>query len=327
MRFYTGKHKYYCGIDLHTRKMYLCIVDASGEVMLHRNITGSPKPFLEAIAPFRDDLAVCTECMHCWYWVSDLCAEEGIPFVLGHVLYMKAIHGAKKKNDRVDSEKIAHLFRAGLIPQSYVYPRELRSTRDLLRRRSRLVRQRSKLLNHIHTTNSQNNLESFDKRITYPKNRKSQLPNRFSDPAIQCSVDIDCELIDLYDQKIRKIESFIEHHVKVHDPQHYYLLRSIPGVGKILALTLLYEIHDIARFPSVGNFASFARLVKCQHQSGDKTLGYGGKKMGNVHLKWAFSEASVLSLTIESASQAVERSTPEATRQSQSSYADGKQAR
>lgn len=296
MRFYTGKHAHYCGIDLHTRKMYLCIVDRDGEVLFHRNIDAKPEPFLEAVAPYRDDLVVCTECMHCWYWIADLCADEGIPFVLGHALYMKAIHGAKKKNDKVDSERIAHLLRSGMIPQSYVYPRALRSTRDLLRRRARFVSARSQLLHHIQTTNAQCNLEPFEKRITYASNRVEQLSDRFEDPVIQTSIDCDCELLELYDLEIRRLEGFLEKRVKAHDPRAYYLLRSIPGIGKILAMTIIYEIHDIDRFETVGSFASYSRLVKCPHSSNDKLHGYGDAKIGNVYLKWAFSEAAVLSL-------------------------------
>ena len=119
MRFYTKQHKYYCGIDLHTRVMYLCILNASGETVLHRNVAARPEPFLKAVAPYRDELVVGAECMFAWYWLADLCEDEGIPFVLGHALYMKAIHGGKVKNDRVDSLKIATLLRGGMFPMAY----------------------------------------------------------------------------------------------------------------------------------------------------------------------------------------------------------------
>ncbi len=109
MRFYIKQRKYYCGIDLHARFMYLCILDQAGTVVLHKNLPTSPEAFLQAIDRFREDLVVGAECVFCWYWVADLCAREGIEFVLGHALYMKAIHGAKDKNDRVDSRKIARL--------------------------------------------------------------------------------------------------------------------------------------------------------------------------------------------------------------------------
>lgn len=118
MQFYTGQHRYYCGIDLHARQMYVCIVNQEGAILVHQNIKTDPTCFLELIAPYRDDLAVAVECIFTWYWLADLCAREGIPFVLGHALYMKAIHGGQVKNDRIDSQKIALLLRGGMLPQA-----------------------------------------------------------------------------------------------------------------------------------------------------------------------------------------------------------------
>ncbi len=135
MRFYTQQHQYYCGIDLHARSIYLCIMDQSGKILLHRNMRANPSSFLKAVAPYREDLVVSVECMFTWYWLADLCRREKIAFVLGHALYMKAIHGGKAKNDWIDALKIATLLRGGMIPQAYVYPPEMRATRDLLRRR------------------------------------------------------------------------------------------------------------------------------------------------------------------------------------------------
>ena len=111
MRFYNGQHRYYCGVDLHTRRMYLCILDHEGNTRLHRNVRAKPHDFLSAIESFRDDLVVGAECMFTWYWLADLCLDEKIKFLLGHALYMKAIHGGKKKDDKLDSEKIARLMR------------------------------------------------------------------------------------------------------------------------------------------------------------------------------------------------------------------------
>ena len=296
MRFYAGKHRHYCGIDLHTRSMYVCVVDQEGRVLLHKNLPADPAALLAALLPFRDGLVVAAECMHCWYWVADLCAEEEIPFVLGHALFMKAIHGAKAKNDRIDSEKIAQLLRSGLLPKAYVYPREMRSTRDLLRRRSYLVRQRTELLSHVQTVNNQHNLPALQKRITCEANRAEILDRFANEPQLAAAIAADCAVIDAIEERIRLLELHLERCAKVQDAQAFYLLRSLPGVGKILALTILYEIHDIDRFATVGDFASYARLVKCAHTSAGKMSGYGGSKMGNAHLKWAFSEAAVLLL-------------------------------
>src|SRR5216683_3709363 len=113
MRFYNRQHRHYCGIDLHVKTMYVCILDAAGHVLVHRNVKSTPEAFLEIVAPYRDDLVVAAECMFTWYWLADLCAAEGLGFVLGHALAMKAIHGGKAKNDMIDSHKIASLLRGG----------------------------------------------------------------------------------------------------------------------------------------------------------------------------------------------------------------------
>jgi transposase len=302
MRFYTRSHKFYCGIDLHARTMYLCILNQEGESLLHRNMKAAPEPFLQAIAPYRDDLVVCVACLFTWYWLADLCAHEGIPFVLGHALYMKAIHGGKAKNDKIDAHKIAVLLRGGMLPQAYVYPATMRATRDLLRRRMHLVRKRAELLAHIQQTNSQYNLPEIGKQLAYKANRAG-VAERFPEPAVQKSMALDLTLIDTYDHLVTDLELDLVSTAKAHDAQTFYRLRSIPGVGKILALVLLYEIHDINRFPRVQEFVSYCRLVKCAKESAGKRYGTSGKKIGNAYLKWAFSEAAVLFLRNNPAGQ------------------------
>jgi len=295
MRFYTQQHPFYCGIDLHARSMYLCILNRDGQTVLHRNMPSAPEPFLAAIAPYRNELVVGAECIFCWYWLADLCAQESIAFVLGHALYMKAIHGGKAKNDKIDSYKIAGLLRGGMFPQAYVYPADMRSTRDLLRRRMHLMRERANLLAHVQNTNSQYNLPQIGKKIAYKANRAG-VAERFVDPAVQQSVAVDLDLIGYLDTTLNELELSITKLAKVHDGQVFYLLRSVPGIGKLLALVILYEIHDIHRFPRVQDFASYCRLVKCAKESAGKHYGYSGKKIGNAFLKWAFSEAAVLYL-------------------------------
>jgi transposase len=302
MRFYTQQHRFYCGIDLHARSMYVCIMSQDGDILVHRNLKAAPEPFLKAIAPYRDGLVVAVECIFTWYWLADLCAQEGIPFVLGHALYMKAIHGGKAKNDKIDSQKIAALLRGGMLPQAYVYPAKMRATRDLLRRRIHLMRQRAELLAHVQQTNSQYNLPEIGKNIAYKANRLG-VAERFADPAVQQSIEVDLTLITYYDELLSGLELSIVQSAKQHEANTFCRLRSIPGVGKILALVLLYEIHDIRRFPRVQDFVSYCRLVKCAKESAGKRYGTSGKKIGNAYLKWAFSEAAVLFLRNNPAGQ------------------------
>jgi transposase len=295
MRFYTKQHQFYCGIDLHARTMYLCVLNQAGEIMLHRNMKAAPEPFLKAITPYREDIVVSVECIFTWYWLADLCAREGIPFVLGHALYMRAIHGGKAKNDKIDAHKIALLLRGGMLPQAYVYPAQMRATRDLLRRRMHLMRKRAELLAHIQNTNSQYNLPEFGKKLAYKANRQG-VAECFPDPAVQKSIEVDLALIDHYDRLLSDLELYIVNTAKQHDANTFYRLRSVPGIGKILSLVLLYEIHDIHRFPRVQEFVSYCRLVKCARESAGKRYGTSGTKIGNAYLKWAFSEAAVLFL-------------------------------
>jgi transposase len=297
MRFYIQPHGFYCGVDLHARTMYLCILDHAGQIVLHKEIAAEPAAFLQAVAPFRDNLVVACECLFCWYWLADLCAAENIAFVLGHALYMRAIHGGKAKDDKIDAEKIARLLRGGNLPMAYAYPKGQRETRDLLRRRMYLVHKRAEVIAHLVNTNSQYNLPPFGKKLIYAKNRQAlKLPERFADPSVRLSAQVDLQLIDAYDEIITDVELYLERAVKVDDADTYYRLRSIPGIGKILGLVLLYEIHDIRRFATAGQFLSYARLVRPKKTSAGKVTGGGGNKIGNAHLKWAFSEAACLLL-------------------------------
>jgi transposase len=262
----------------------------------------APEPFLKAVAPYRDGLVVAVECIFTWYWLADLCAQEGIPFVLGHALYMKAIHGGKAKNDTIDSHKIAALLRGGMLPHASGYPAAMRATRDLLRRRIHLMRKRAELLAHVQNTNSQYNLPEIGKKIAYKANRDG-VAERLADPAVHKSIEVDLALITHYDQLLTDLELTIVKSAKQHDANTFYRLRSIPGVGKILALVLFYDIHDIHCFPRVQDFVSYCRLVKSAKESAGKRLGTSGQKIGNASLTWAFSEAAALFLRHNPAGQ------------------------
>ena len=209
---------------------------------------------------------------------------------------MKAIHGGKAKNDRIDAQKIAVLLRGGMLPKAYAYPAKMRATRDLMRRRMKLVRQRAEHLTHIRQTNAQYNLPALSQDLK-SKIHRAGVAERFDDPAAQKNIEVDLALIDYYDGLIRDVERHILATAKQHDPVTLERLQSVPGIGPILSLVMLYEIHDIHRFPRVQDFVSYCRVVKCAKESGGKRYGTSGHKIGNVHLKWAFSEAAVLFLS------------------------------
>jgi len=177
MNFYTKQHQNYCGIDLHTKKMYVCIINQVGEIVLHKHINTDPDTFMDIVQPFRKDLVVGVECIFTWYWIADLCRQQKIDFVLGHALYMKAIHGGKAKNDKIDSRKIAGLLRGGMFPLAYVYPEKMRPIRDLLRRRNHFMRKRAELFAHIVNTASQYNLEEKVGKIRKSTAREKPYPS------------------------------------------------------------------------------------------------------------------------------------------------------
>lgn len=275
--------------------MYLCVIDRTGGGVLHRKLPCRGEAFLAALEPFRDDLVVGCECLFSWYWLADLCAEAGIDFVLGHALGMRLIHGTKTKSDKLDSEKIARLLHSGHFPPAYVYPRETRATRDLLRRRLYFVRRRADPLTHLQIVEAQHNLEPVRARLDRARNRAGY-PERFPSGSARLSIAVDCRLLDALDSEIAGLECHLVRTAKVDDLDSFGRLRTVPGIGEILSMTILYEVPDFGRFDSVGEFASYGRLIAPRGESSGKLGASRGRKQGNVHLKWAFSEAAVLLL-------------------------------
>ena len=296
MKFYQGQHELYCGIDLHARKMYGCVLAQDGEILAHRNMATSPDTLRSFLKPYRDrDLVVGVESTFNWYWLSDLCEEENLPFVLGHALAMKAIHGGKTKNDKQDSLMLASLLRGGNFPKAYVYPKVKRAQRDLLRRRNYLVQRRAEMQAHIRNTGSQYNLPPIKGPLRY-RPAQERLAGQFPNEAAQLTIDADVEMINALTQTINKLEKRLLAMARFDEPAMFFRLKSVPGVGDILAMVILYEIGNIRRFADVGNFLSYCRLVPGRHESAGKKYGSPGRKMGNANLKWAFSEAVSLML-------------------------------
>ncbi len=293
MKYYTSTTEFNCGIDLHSRQMYVCLMDRSGKILVHTNIRNNDfNFFLQLVAPYRHDLTVCAECMFGWYWLADACAQAGIHFVLAHALYLKAIHGGKNKNDRIDSEKLAQLLRVNLIPPSYVYPAAQRPLRALLRQRLHFVWDRTELITRVQSHQLAHNRipNSCSNRDRWQEHALAQEPNRVYQLALQNQF----ALIRHFDTQIAILDDQLERLTKVHAQRDYILLQTITGIGKHLGLTLLYEIGDIDRFPTVKDFLSYCRLVKGTVASAGKIKGLRGHKLGNPYLRWAFGEAAII---------------------------------
>jgi transposase len=286
--------RFYAGVDLHARALFLVVLDRDGNVVFARNLPANPDAFLGAVAPFRDGLLVACECMHCWYWLADCCRDENIAFVLGHAWAMKAVHGCKTKCDRKDAEAIARLLRGGNFPPAYAYPKERRGLRDLLRSRLRLVRQRAELYGHVHTARRQANLPPVSNDVKY-KCKRAACTADIADPFVRRRVETHLALLEPLDTAIRRLEAEIEDAARGLFPVELAVLQSTPGVGPVLSLTILLEIDTVERFDTRQQFCSYARLCGAVQTSANQRCGGGNAKAGNAWLKWAFSEAAVLS--------------------------------
>ena len=286
--------RFYAGVDLHARSLFLVVLDRDGRERFSRNLTAAPEPFLRAVRPFRDGLVVGCECLHGWYWLADACRDQGIAFALGHAWAMRAVHGSKTKCDRHDAEAIARLLRGGNFPLAYAYPKERRGLRDLLRARLRLVRQRADLYRHVHTARRQANLPPVSSAVKY-KSKRAAVAADIADPFVRRRVETHLALLEPLDTTIRRLEAEIEAAAREHYPTELAVLQTTPGVGAVLSLTILLEIDAIGRFATRQQFCSYARLCGAVQESAGKRVGAGNRRAGNAWLKWAFSEAAVLS--------------------------------
>ena len=230
-----------------------------------------------------------------WYWLADACQAAGLTFVLAHALYVKAIHGGKNKNDRIDSEKLTHLLRSNLIPPAYVYPAEQAAAArapapaHLLC----LAPRRTAGPHSLPSTGSQPHRPVRQTR----RNRdpwEEQLLAAEDHPLRQIALKNDLAMIRHYDTQITALEEQLHKLTKEVAARDYALLQTVPGIGEHLGLTILHEIGDIERFPTVKDFLSYCRLVKGTVASAGKIKGLRGAKLGNPYLRWAFGEAAVI---------------------------------
>src|SRR5438876_4271210 len=275
--------------------MHVCVMDRQGKKLVHTNVKNNDFTFfLKLVQPYRHELTVCCECRFGWYWQADACQAAGLKFILAHALYVKAIHGGKNKNDRIDSEKLTHLLRSNLIPPAYVYPAQKRPLRALLRQRIFYVWRRAELLARIHSHQLAHN------RIPAKQTRRvrdpweEQLVKAEDHPLRQLALRNDLAMIRHFDRQIFEVEKELQVQTKQVAPREYALLQTVPGIGEHLGLTILYEIGEIERFPTVKNFLSYCRLVKGTVASAGKIKGLRGAKLGNPYLRWAFGEAAVI---------------------------------
>jgi len=283
--------KLYCGIDLHSSNSFLATVDAAGKRVFKEKSPNDMATILRALEPYCKRLAgIVVESTYNWYWLVDGLMAEGYAVHLANPSAIQKYTGLKHADDKHDAFWLAEMLRLDILPTGYIYPKDERPIRDLLRKRSHLVSLRSSLmisLQNIITRNCGMKMKTNDIR-RLRENRVHPLLADNEDLALAGKVSKDS--IDFLTRQIRAIETFIEKKLELADA--YKNLLTMPGIGKILGLTIMLETGPVTRFKKVGNYASYCRAVSSQWTSNGKSKGQGNKKNGNKYLSWAFSEAA-----------------------------------
>lgn len=281
----------YTAFDLHSNNSYLGIIDEHGKRIFKKRLPNDPVMIRETLEPFKADIeGIVVESTYNWYWMVDLLNEEGYRVHLANPARIQQYSGMKYSDDKHDSFWLAEMLRLNILPEGYIYPKEERPIRDLLRKRSHLVRVRTALivsLQNIIARNLGRKLKANDVKIL-TMDRVSPLFRENEDLALAGKVSK--ETIDFMTKQINAMETTINKRIHLSEP--YNRLLSIPGVGKILAFTIRLETGPIERFQKVGNYVSYCRKVPSARFSNDKKKGTGNRKNGNKYLAWAYSEAS-----------------------------------
>ena len=282
----------YAGMDLHSRNTYIGIMEKdSKKKVFEKRVPNHLSLILGLFEPFKDQLqGIVVESTYNWYWLVDGLMDAGYRCLhLANPSAIKQYEGLKYSDDRSDAFWLAHLLSLGILPEGYIYPKQDRPVRDLLRKRSFLVRHRTA---HILS------LQSMIERQTAQRmgsNKIKTLTSEdikliFDEEHLVLSARASSATIEFLTHHIKEIEKAVRARIKIRKPFEYLL--TIPGIGDILTLTIMLEAGDINRFPRVGNFSSYARCVSSNRISNGKSKGKGNTKNGNRYLAWAYIEAA-----------------------------------
>ena len=280
----------FCGIDLHSNNSVVVITDEMDKVLASRRCPNDLSKIVAVLEPHRAELAgVVIESTYNWYWLADGLMAAGYEVKLANTVAMKRYDGLKHSGDEDDAAHLAHLLRLGILPTGYIHPPCERGLRDLARKRIQLVRSRTAhvlaveniLARELGATLSSNVI----KRLTAEQVSTFELS---ADVAL--AVKSNVAVIEVLNREVERLEARLLESVRLRP--EYALLRSIPGIGEVLAIVIMLETGDIGRFAEVGNFASYARCVDSARYSNGKKKGEGNTRNGNAYLVWAFIEAA-----------------------------------
>lgn len=280
--------KVYAGIDLHSTNNYLGIIDQTDRRLFSNRLPNCKKTILAVLKPYKKKLAgVVVESTFNWYWLVDTLNDNGYKVHLANPAAIKQYEGLKHTDDQWDSFWLAHMLRLGILPEGYIYPKEQRPLRDLLRRRGLLVKQRTSQILSLQSMISRNcGVASTGGDI------KAMLPGItnyvFDHKHLVLAGETCISTIAFLGEKIKVIEK--EARAMARPRSEFKILQTMPGLGTILALTIMFEVGDISRFPTVGDYSSYCRCVKSERFSNGKKKGSGNRKNGNKYLGWAYVE-------------------------------------
>jgi len=282
--------KAYAGIDLHSSNNYTAIIDEQDKRLFGKRLPNDLGVVLSALDPFRGKLeGVVVESTYNWYWLVDGLEDAGYKVHLANPSAIKQYEGLKHTDDKWDSFWLAHMRRLKILPEGYIYPKEERPIRDMLRRRLLFVRHRT---SHILSFQS-----AVTRNLSYKisvkeikKLRKSDASIFYEEPFLKLAAKCAISTIHFLSERIKEIEKAVMSQVKLR-PEFRHL-QTLPGIGKILGLTIMLEVGDINRFPEVGDYSSYCRCVKSDRESNRKKKGEGNRKNGNKYLGWAYVEAA-----------------------------------
>jgi len=280
----------YCGIDLHSNNSFIVIIDEDDQVVCRQRQPNDLDVILATLEPYRDELVgTVVESTFNWYWLVDGLEDAGFRVHLANTTAIQQYSGLKYADDSTDARWLAHLLRLGILPTGYIYPREQRALRDLLRKRISLVQLRTS--NKLSLQNlSQRNLGRRFSSSELKSLNTAGIQERFDDANLVLAMDSTLQVTACLDQEIQRLEREIRIQTRPHPA--FEPLKSVCGVGNVLAQTILLETGEIGRFPSVGNYASYCRCVGSQRLTNYKSKGKGNTKNGNRYLAWAYVEAA-----------------------------------
>jgi len=282
--------KLYGAIDLHSTNNVTVVIDEQDRVVYQKRLPNDLAMIVEQLSVYRGSLqGIVVESTYNWYWLVDGLMEQGYKVHLANTAAIQQYEGLKYTDDHSDARWLAHLLRLEVLPQGYIYPKGERPVRDLLRKRSQLVRQRTANLLSIQNLVTRNTGESLSANRVKGLDVQ-QVDELLPDGDLALAVKANLSVMCSADEQTEILERTVTERVKLR-PQ-FSFLKTVPGIGQILALTIMLETGDIRRFPAVGNFASSCRCVGSQKLSNGKRKGSGNTKNGNKYLAWAFVEAA-----------------------------------